>query len=371
MSDSDPLIDTGAPSRWTSRRTTLCCLSLLLLGSLGLVTALILTYFLAAPGGLGPIVSLKLMALNTWGMPATFGAQDKTLRMQAIGELIQKQEYDIYLLEELWMRPDHAHIKSLLPPNYHMTEVMDLNNRHQMTSCDGEIGPDGCSGLAIVSKHKFTQIEFFPYTDHGDFWWKDGEYFARKVNKEKISCFLTSRRGKIQGVGRVRVEPHPNVTVDVFVTHTCAEDYNFWYRQRQIKELVKFVNKSDADFVLLGGDFNVDPKVNANETSYQDVKNIMTNSIEEFFHKIEDWLTPKKASYANPSNTYSHIYKPVLYDYIFHRAKGKNIIITNFFKIPFLKTWISLGQNSTDKVTEKEVSLSDHEAVTAELWLWK
>ena len=75
------------------------------------------------------------MALNTWGMPATFGAQDKTLRMQAIGELIQKQEYDIYLLEELWMRPDHAHIKSLLPSNYHMTEVMDLNNRHQVASC--------------------------------------------------------------------------------------------------------------------------------------------------------------------------------------------------------------------------------------------
>jgi len=353
MSDLDPLLVTGTPSRWTSRRTTICCLSLLLLGSLGLATALILTYFLAAPGGLGPIVSLKLMALNTWGMPATFGAKDKTLRMKAIGELIQKQEYDIYLLEELWMRPDHALVKSLIPSNYHMTEVMDLNNRHQMTSCDGEIGPDGCSGLAIVSKHKFTQIEFFPYTDHGDLWWKDGEYFARK------------------GVGRVRVEPHPNVTVDVFVTHTCAEDYNYWYRQRQIKELVKFVNKSDADFVLLGGDFNVDPKVNANETSYQDVKDIMTNSIEEFFHKIEDWLTPKKASYANPLNTYSHIYKPVLYDYIFHRAKGKNIIITNLFKIPFLKTWISLGQNGTDKVSEKEVSLSDHEAVTAELWLWK
>jgi len=330
MSDLDPILVTGPPSRWTSRRTTICCLSLLLLGSLGLATALILTYFLAAPGGLGPIVSLKLMALNTWGMPATFGAKDKTLRMKAIGELIQKQEYDIYLLEELWMRPDHALIKSLLPPNYHMTEVMDLNNPHQVTLCDGTWAPDGCSGLAIVSKHKFTK-----------------------------------------GVGRVRVEPHPNVTVDVFVTHTCAEDYNKKYRQRQIKELVKFVNKSDADFVLLGGDFNVDPKVNANETSYQDVKNIMTNSIEEFFHKIEDWLTPKKASYANPSNTYSHIYKPVLYDYIFHRAKGKNVIITNLFKIPFLKTWISLAQNGTDKVTEKEVSLSDHEAVTAELWLWK
>jgi len=158
MSDADPLIVGGTPSRWTSRRTTICCLSLLLLGSLGLATALIVTYFLAAPGGLGPIVSLKLMALNTWGMPATFGAQDKTSRMQAIGELIQKQEYDIYLLEELWMRPDHAHIKRLLPPGYHMTEVMDLNNPHQMTICDGTIGPDGCSGLAIVSKHKFIEV---------------------------------------------------------------------------------------------------------------------------------------------------------------------------------------------------------------------
>ena len=39
------------------------------------------------------------------------------------------------------------------------------------------------------------------------------------------------------------MEPHPNVTVDVFVTHTIAGDYNHYYRQRQIKELVKFVNK--------------------------------------------------------------------------------------------------------------------------------
>ena len=39
------------------------------------------------------------------------------------------------------------------------------------------------------------------------------------------------------------------------------------YRQRQIKELVKFVNKSDADFVLLGGDFNVDPKARLQTTA--------------------------------------------------------------------------------------------------------
>ena len=77
------------------------------------------------------------MALNTWGMPATFGSQDKELRMQAIGEHIARGEHDLYLLSELWMRPDHNTIKSLLPANWtqggttgtwHMTTVG--NNYH-------------------------------------------------------------------------------------------------------------------------------------------------------------------------------------------------------------------------------------------------
>jgi len=244
MSETEPLLDPDSPpsSPWSGRRQWVCCLLLLVAGVTGLCVALAVTYWLNSGGGEGPLVSLRVMALNTWGMPATFGAQDKELRMEAIGKLIQKKEYDIYLLEELWMRPDHAKIKSMVPKGYRMTEVMDLNNPHQMTICDGTVGPDGCSGLAIVSRHNLTQIEFFPYTDHGG--WLDGEAFARK------------------GVGRVRIEPHTNVTVDVFVTHTCASDDNKWYRQRQVKELVKFVDKSDADFIVLGGDFNVDPKVN-------------------------------------------------------------------------------------------------------------
>ena len=34
--------------------------------------------------------------------------------MQEIGSKIAKKEYDIYLLEELWMRPDHQTIKDSL-----------------------------------------------------------------------------------------------------------------------------------------------------------------------------------------------------------------------------------------------------------------
>ena len=35
-----------------------------------------------------------------------------------------------------------------------MTEVGDL-----ASSCDGTIGPDGCSGLAIVSKYPFKEVQ--------------------------------------------------------------------------------------------------------------------------------------------------------------------------------------------------------------------
>ena len=73
--------------------------------------------------------SLKVMSLNAWGMPAAFGAKDKTARIKGIGEEIRKAKYDIYLLNEVWMRPDHKVIKNLLPPNYHMTTVKNFNKR--------------------------------------------------------------------------------------------------------------------------------------------------------------------------------------------------------------------------------------------------
>ena len=37
------------------------------------------------------------------------------IKTQAIGEEIGKAEYDVYLLAELWMRPDHATIAAALP----------------------------------------------------------------------------------------------------------------------------------------------------------------------------------------------------------------------------------------------------------------
>ena len=72
------------------------------------------------------------------------------------------------------------------------------------------------------------------------------------------------------------------------MTHTCAvgPDYtNAYYREHQVQELVGWVNDSDADFVILGGDFNTDPK--DKESSYHNLKSAMVSSMEEFFLDIK------------------------------------------------------------------------------------
>ena len=111
------------------------------------------------------------MTLNTWGLPAAFGAKDKELRMAEISKYIAKQEYDVYMLQELWMRPDHATIQTALPSGsnhykysifklvctgFHMTSYGDLTK----TVCDGMVLPTECSGLAIVSRYAFIDVSF-------------------------------------------------------------------------------------------------------------------------------------------------------------------------------------------------------------------
>ena len=127
----------------------------------------------------------RVMALNTWGMPATFGSKYKEQRMAQIAEEFSKGHYDIYLFEELWMQPDHTTVASKLPEGFHMTAFRDL----ALWDCDGRVAPTACSGLAIASRFPFEEKEFNSYTEHGSFANAaiDGEWLARK------------------GVGRVRI----------------------------------------------------------------------------------------------------------------------------------------------------------------------
>ena len=41
------------------------------------------------------------------------------------------------------------------------------------------------------------------------------------------------------------------------------------------------IQESNADFIILGGDFNADPTVNAMETTLPDITDVMDSDIEE------------------------------------------------------------------------------------------
>lgn len=335
--DDTPLVG-GRGERCRKRNCILLSLSGLVLLS-SLVIAGYVMYW-------KDVVGLRVMALNTWGMPATLGAYDKEERMAAIGKMLALQEYDIIMLEELWMRPDHATINKSLPSSYRMTSYDELTE----SGCDGSYTPLGCSGLAIVSRFPMEHIEFTEYTQQGAFLkaLSDGEKFSGK------------------GVGRVRISPQEGVTVDILVTHTISEDGNAAIREQQVEELVeKHVRGSTADFVILGGDFNASPDSKIEQT-YHKIRAEMTNSIEEILVSLKSWINPEYATYGNKKNTYTGggSIVPVIYDYIFHKQKTEDpaMIWTNWFQLPFLKT--KKSDNST-------ISLSDHEAVTSHIYLWK
>lgn len=277
--------------------------------------------------------SLKMLSLMVWGSPGSFGTSDKELRIAAIGNLTQSSGWDIFVLSDLWMRPDHDKILQLIPEGWDMTSVGDLS----LPSCDGVIAPEFCSGLAVVSRFPILEVDFTAFAQSGDLLW-DYEYFLRR------------------GLGRVRVEPIKGQKVDVYVTSLASMDYNYWYREHQAAQLVSLLAKSDADYLVLAGDFNVDPR--DGEATYKSFKGELTDSVEEFYKGDKSkWLDPNLSTLGNPANSYtSKGAHPVIYDYVWYRsAKEKTISVANY-QVPHLTTG-----------GEKDVSLSSHEGVSVTL----
>jgi hypothetical protein len=215
-------------------------------------------------------------------------------------------------------------------------------------SCDGRVLITQCSGLAIISAYPLKEVEFHQYTWKGEIW--DGEVLAGK------------------GVGRVRIEPRPNTTVDVFVTHQIADGTNIynatWYQIKQAEELVEsYMKTSTADAVILGGDLNAPPIMEPG-TPYYIIQHFMQNACEESFCQ----LNPKFATYGNERNSFSYMHDPVTYDYIFHKSMSPGTITWanwNWLELPILYTNITQAQK------EVFITLSDHEPVISTIYVKK
>ena len=257
------------------------------------------------------------------------GCQYKTERIDALAREIRsgkigkdKDAFDLMLLEELWEEEDHNHISAHLPRGYHMTGFRQLADHR----CHNELLIKHCSGLAIISKFPFQNIQFNMYTERGSI--LDGEALAGK------------------GIGRVRINPVSDLSVDVFVTHTIADSGKDWLynntrvRIDQIQELMNsYVVKSDADVVILGGDFNTAPSNNTN-SPFEIVKLDGMADTEEVVIGESKWLKPKYATYANDRNPFSgHLYSPTIMDYLFYQTRANGVTVTPIdFKLPLLTT---------------------------------
>ena len=169
----------------------------------------------------------------------------------------------------------------------------------------------------MVSRFPIKEVSFTEYSAHGYIFYKDGEYWTRK------------------GTGRVRIETAKNYTVDVFLTSTCAFDYNTYYRQIQAKEFAATVTKSTADFIIGAGDFNIDPRTS--ETTYSSVGAVLTDSRRAYLGQ-EHWLDPALATYGNNRNSYSHGASSLVYDFFWHRAAQGHRVTVQQYRVHALRT---------------------------------
>ena len=323
---------------------------------------------------------LVVMGLNVWGMS---NAPDKKQRIQKIADYLASEKYDLFLLTELWSHDDHRLVRERVGQNgYYMTGYSDLGSTKLSR---GIICPLYSSGLAIVSKHPFDNVEFKGFHKTGK--WinmlKDGEILANK------------------GVGKVTITLWEDFTVDVFVTHTVASwaprgDSNDDIRENQLKQVMNQVDNSLANLVIIGGDFNTDSR--KNDKAWQSLiqgENGLVDCYTEFTGNIED-TEEKRATFHNPDNSYTQTYYigqrkmlPEMLDYILYRFQhwtqeeldgdfqvitgpqqeirysgGKERWkITKSFDI--IKKKFKLGQNEF----LEEISLSDHEIIRATLQL--
>ena len=94
---------------------------------------------------------------------------------------------------------------------------------------------------------------------------------------------------------------------------------------------MSLLEKSDADYLLLAGDLNVDPR--DGEGTYKTFKGALTDSIEEFYKDDKSkWLDPHLSTLGNPANTYtSKSSHPVIYDYVWYRpGAAKTISVASY-----------------------------------------
>ena len=101
------------------------------------------------------IGKLKVLDVNMWGLPESFGSKDKRARFHALRDIVTSHpEYDVILLQEVWLHEDYDTIRKAVP---YATDFGFYRN------CTAALMQADCDGLAILSRHEIEAFSFLPF----------------------------------------------------------------------------------------------------------------------------------------------------------------------------------------------------------------
>jgi len=278
-------------------------------------------------------VDIKVFTLNCWGIWGV--STHRVARMRAIAQHLADSDYDLVLLQEVWVPSDFEHICKVAKDALPFTHFFD----------QGIIGTGTCvlSKVPIVDAvfHEFSMNGYPHQVLHGD-------WFAGK------------------GLGVVTLDFH-GLNIHVFVSHLHAEycrrkDIYLGHRVLQALEAAQWVKLTapGADLTIYAGDFNTEP----GDVPYRILRCV--GGLEDAWEASQG-TSGGGETCGTPQNTYCTIAEQEEYprgkriDYILHSAgRGRNCKV--------LECSLPLPPSipaSLAALVGTSCSYSDHEAVSA------
>lgn len=271
---------------------------------------------------------LKVFNLNCWGIP--YLSKHRADRVKRLGDFLNRESFDLALLEEVWSEQDFQYLRQKLLPAYPAA--------HYFRS--GIIG----SGLCVFSKHpiqEFTQHVFtlngYPYMIH------HGDWFCGKA----VGLLVLRLGGLVLNAYVTHLHAEYNRQKDIYLAHRVAQAW----------ELAQFIHHTSkkADVVLLCGDLNLHPK----DLGFRLLKE--WTGLQDAYLETRDFKGPEEGCTMVPQNCYVNRQEleqfplGIRIDYVLYKAVSGLYI--------FCKTL----RTTTGHEPHSGSPLSDHEALMATL----
>lgn len=278
------------------------------------------------------MVDVKVFTLNCWGI--FYISSDRIARMKSIAQHLADADYDVVVLQEVWCQEDFQRIRSVASEALPFSHFFD----------NGIIG----SGTCVLSKAAIQDATFHEFSMNG-YPQKilHGDWFAGK------------------GLGVCHLD-YKGLNINVFVSHLHAEysrksDIYLGHRVMQALEAAQWIKltSSGADLTIYAGDFNTEPV----DVPYSIIRTVVP---------LKDaWMDVNGPSSgetcATPYNSYTTAHE------LLEAPTGKRIDYIMFNAGPNVKAeaktcCLPLPRSIPASLSGgKDVSYSDHEAVTAEI----